>query len=207
VFRLTADTALHRALEESRYNESEKNKIEQLFLSAADSGIEVELLLPRVREADAKRVSADRLISALRIEIERLHAARNILIEIDDNNVLLLDNAAWQRTANLIAWQAREEEIVVLAGVCAEDVDKYLKASYLFTSLVEWGLERNLSLDLVSAVAGSKIGYADYPGIIELLIGGRKLKMRPLDTAEGIIDALDGVDNIRQLRRKVLHDR
>ncbi len=206
-FRVIADAALDRALDESRYNQAERKEIEQIFVQATDFGIGVELLLPRVREAGAKQVSADRLISALQIEIERLDAARDILMEIDEREILLFDDAGWQRTANLIAWQATKEEIQVLAGACAEDVNKYLKASYLFTSLVEWGLERAISLDLVYAVAGSKIDFEDYPGIIEVFIGGRKLRMRPLDIAERMIETLDDVDNLRQLRRKVLNDR
>lgn len=206
-FRGIADAALNRVLDESQYSSTEKREIEQIFTSAESSGIGVELLLPRVQEARAKRVSAIQLISALQLEIERLEYARDILIEAAVCEILLFDNAGWQRTANLIAWQAEKEEIQILAVACAKDVNKYLKASYLFTSLVEWGLERSVSLDLVSAVSGSEIDVEEYPGIFEILIGGRRLKMLPLDIAERIIQALDDAGNLRQLRRKVLNDR
>ena len=205
--RLTADAALDRALEESRYNPTERKEIEEVFSKAADSGIGVELLLPRVREAEAKQVAAGRLITALQLEIKRLEDAREILLETGTYEILLFDNAGWERTANLIAWKATRKEIQTLAAACAESVNIYLKTSYLFTSLVEWGLERELSLDLVTAVAGSKIDAEEYPGIIELLIGGRRLKMRPFDIAQRMIETLPDVDNLRQLRRKVLHDR
>ncbi len=205
--RITADAALDRALGESRYNLAEKKQIEEVFTSAEGSGIGTELLLPRVREASVKQVSADRLISALKVEIKRLEDARDILIETANCEILLFDNAGWERTANLIAWKASKEEIQVLAGVAATDVNKYLKASYLFTSLVEWGLERKLSLDLVSAVAGSKIDADEYPGILEVLIGGRRLKMQPFNVAERMIETLTEAENMRQLRRKVLNDR
>lgn len=198
---------MDHVLGESRYDRAEQDKIEQVFADADETGIEIDLLLPRLREAMAKRVSADRLVSALKIEIERLDAARNILSEIDNRNILLFDDAGWQRTANLIAWQATEEEIKLLAGACAGDVRKYLEATYLFTSLVEWGLERGVSLILVSAVAGSKIDIDDYPGIIEILIAGRKIRVPPLDISHRIIETLDEVANMRQLRRKVLDDR
>jgi hypothetical protein len=206
-YRAIADAALDRVLDESRYTSAEKSEIEYVFDGAEGSGIGVELLLPRVQEARAKRVPANRLISALRLEIERLEYARDILIEAADCEMLLLDNAGWQRTANLVAWQAEKEEIRVLAAACAKDVNKYLKASYLFTSLVEWGLDRRASLDLASAAAGSKIDIEEYPGIFEILIAGRRLKMQPHNVAERIIQALDDAGNLRQLRRKVLNDR
>ncbi len=207
LFRVAADSALNRALEQSRYNSDEQREIEQIFAEAADLSIGTGLLLPRVQEAQAKRVPAERLVAALQQEIERLNTARDILLETEGTEALLLDDAAWQRTANLIAWGARKEEIQALSIACAKDAHKYLEASYLFTSVVEWGLDREASKRLVSGVAVSKIDVAEYPGIIGVLINGRRLKMQPLEIADRMIIALEEVDNVRQLERKVLNDR
>ena len=178
-----------------------------MFADATGSGIGIGLLLPRVQEAKAKRVPAERLIAALQGEIVRLESARDILLDAENSEAFLLDDAGWQRTANLIAWGASKEEIQALAGACTGEVGKYLEASYLFTSLIEWGLERDISVRLVSAVAGSKIKTDEYPGVFEVLINGRRLRMQPLDVAERIITALDGTENVRRLQRKVLNVR
>ena len=206
-FRLVADSSLDSALKESRYDANEQGEIAQVFADAARSGISTDLLLPRVQEAQAKRVSAERLIVVLQQEITRLDNARDILLEIERVEEFLFDDAAWQRTAILIAWGASKEEIQSLATACAEDVEKYLEASYLFTSLVEWGLERDVSVNLVSAVANSKIESDEYPGVFDVLISGRRLKMEPVGIAERMILALDEAENIRQLQRKALNVR
>jgi len=198
---------LDRVLAESSYGQNEKSEIERVFAGAAESGIGAGLLLPRVQEAKAKRVSARRLVEALLLEIERLATARDILLGAGASAAFLFDDAGWQRTANLVAWGASEDEIRLLAASCAGDVRKYLEASYLFTSLVEWGLDRETSGRLVSAVAVSKIDAGEYPGVFEILIDGRRLKLLPSDVAEQIILAADESENVRQLHRKVLNVR
>ncbi|MBN1685380.1 MAG: hypothetical protein JW852_01940 [Spirochaetales bacterium] len=201
------DAPLENALKESRYSTDERNDIERVFEEASRSGIGGGLLLPRVQEAKAKRVPAERLITALQQEIDRLENARDMLLDSGNAEALVLDDAGWQRTANLIAWGASKEEILTLAGACSTDVGKYLEASYLFTSLVEWGLEREVSVALVSAVAGSRLETDEYRGVFEVLINGRRLKMQPREIAERMIMALDEVETARQLQRKVLNVR
>jgi hypothetical protein len=143
----------------------------------------------------------------LRKEMDRFESARSIILEIPNAEFLLLHDAGWQRTANLIAWGALTEEIRTLVRCCTPDVAVYLEASYLFTSLAEWGLDRDISLRLVIAVADSRIDVNEYPGVFEVLINGRRLKMQPKEIAEQMISALDSAENLRQLERMVLHVR
>lgn len=206
-FRISADFSLESVLEESRYNFEEKSEIRRVFEDADKVGIHEGLLLPRVQEAQAKRVPAERLVLVLEGEIDRLTGARAIILNTQGAEALLLADAGWQRTANLIAWGATEEEIQSLIRCCPQDATAYLESSYLFTSLVEWGLDREVSLRLVAAVAGSQIDVDEYPGVFEVLINGRRLKMQPAEIAERMIVALDAVENLRQLERMVLHVR
>jgi len=200
-----ADSSLDHVLAESRFSTEERYEIEQMFASANQSGIDTETLLPRLQEAKAKNVSAKRLILALTREIERLEAARDILIEVENGKAMVFNDAGWQRTANLIAWGASKTEIQALAGACEGDVTVYLEASYLFTSLVEWGLERSISARLVTAVSHSAIETDEYPGIFEILINGRRLKMQLPYIAERMIELLGDVESIGQLQRQVLN--
>lgn len=205
VFCVVADPTLNRVLDDSRYDAQERAEIRELLNDAEGSSISAELLLPRVQEAKAKHVPAQRLLAALRQEIARLEKARDILLGTVDAKKILLDDAGWQRTANLIAWGATDEEIRSIVLACVDDVEAYLEASYLFTSLVEWGLEREASVELVFEVAGSKIEPNEYPGVLEVLIKGRRLRLHPRDMVERMIQSLDEVENVHQLQRMVLN--
>lgn len=138
---------------------------------------------------------ADESLDALRKEIGRLEKARLHLLETEGGSRLLLDNAAWQRTANLLAWGASGGEIREISGSCIHRREDYQQASHLFVSLVNWGLARDAALYLTSAVCKSRIDGDDFPGILELLIRGRRLLISPHNLSNRMIDELHRVRN------------
>ena len=202
---LWGDAGIDKALSRSRYTEEEQAEIRSILHEAAEVGIGTDLLLPRIQEARAKRVPADRLIVAIEAEIEKLELARRILLNTEIGGFEVLeDDAGWLRTANLLSWGATDNEIEELVGNSGDDIDAYLHASYLFSSLVEWGFTRELSLELANAVQKSSIEPGDYQGVFEILIESRRLHMQPGETAERLIEELGKASSLRKLRRKIL---
>ena len=205
-FRAEAETRLEAILANSRYNDQEKKSIAEVFASAEQNGMHEELLIPRVQEAHAKRVPSERLIGALAGEIQRLEKARTLLMEVDTGRDILLDDAGWLRTANLIAWDATHDEIIALVTASGTDIEKYLQSSYLFSSLIQWGLSRSDSIAISVATAVSALETDEYPAILDILIQARRLRLDIDDVARRILTSIPEADKIKVLKRKVLYD-
>jgi len=167
-------------------------------------GIGPQHLLPRVQEARAKRVSAEKLIVALDLEIKRLIESRDLLLNIENGRMMYANTPAWQRTANLIAWGASPDEIGQLVNSSGGSVEKYLQGSHLYVQLAQWGLSHRLSLQLSEAAIQSGIDPAEYRGILEILIQARRERKQPEAVAEKLILELPEADGLRQIRRQVL---
>ncbi|MBT3276149.1 MAG: hypothetical protein HN368_23575 [Spirochaetales bacterium] len=199
-----ADNSRYQNLLSNRYGDAEREELLRIFVDAEEAGIGEDLLLPRVQEAQAKRVSSDKLISALRFEVLKLEEARSLLLQSDSGHFILANDAGWQRTANLLAWGARIPEIELLILSSDGEVERYLQGSYLFTSLVQWGLT-GVSAGAISAAAcESALPPDEYRGILEILIQSRRLRIESEEMAERLMRELIDSDNLRKLRRKVL---
>jgi hypothetical protein len=144
------------------------------------------------------------LAAALTSEIRRLEESRTLLLQIEHGGLLVADDAGWLRTANLLAWGAEPVEIGVLVEASAGDATTYLQGSALFTSLVKWGLPREESLALAAAAENSELEPDDYPGIFEILLQSRRLRISPEEAAERLTRGLATAENLRQLRKGVL---
>lgn len=189
-----------------RYTESDATLVGEIFRAAASEGIDPELLMPRLEEALSKKIPANPLITALKNEVRRLLEARSCLLGIEGGGRLLLDNASWQRTANLLAWGASEEEVKVIVSSISHRHGDFQQASYLYVSLVHWGLPKNSALSLTSAVSQSAIRAGDFPGILEILIQGRRLLLSPTELARRMIEVLPRVRNLGQLKERILYE-
>jgi len=191
---------------ESGYSESEQAAIVNTLTEAEAAGFDSTMLFPRIKEAKAKKVSAQRLISVLKKEIERLISAESILSQIPEGKAFLKNQASLLRAANLIAWGAEEAELLAIVTACKNRPEDFQQATILFVSLVTWGLERGSSLELTEAAALSKLKSRNFPGIQELLVRGRGNSIPPEKLAFEIIKALPEITNFSELKRRILYE-
>jgi hypothetical protein len=161
------------------------------------------MLVPRVQEAVAKRVPADRLIGALQGETERLEAARRLWRETRSEEP---GPADWQRTANLLAWGAPEADIRTLIRATARRRADYVAATDLFVGIVRWGLAREAALKLAAAVCDSSLASADFPVVTDTLARARGARLTPAAVAERILAALPDAKSARELQEQVLYE-
>ena len=197
---------LEGALSSGRFTQIQRDTIRRLFQTAEEQGIDAEILLPRIHEAVAKNIPGDRLAAALLHELERLEEARAILLETSEGKALILEDSAWQRTANMIAWGATNDEIKAIAVSCKGSAETFIQATHLFVSLIDWGVDRDNSRALVITTIGSSINIEKYPGILELLIQGRRLMLRPHELISRLIQELPNAASYEQLKKKVLYE-
>ena len=200
------DEKLEKALSSDRYTESQRTSIRGMFQDAENQGIDSEMLLPRIYEATAKNISVGRLVSVLAEELERFGVARELLLETPYGKELILESSAWQRAANLIAWGATDDEIRSMSNSSGGIAATFIDATHLFASLVEWGIERERAFAVVIAAMESPIAGEDYPGIIELLIQGRRIMIRPNEVISRLLLSLPRVSTFEQLKKKVLYE-
>jgi hypothetical protein len=179
---------------------ADRERIAAILRSAADRGIPLDLTLPRLQEGVAKRVPADRVCAVLAQEIERLGKARALLAELGESP------AAWQRGATLLAWGAGESDIVALASASAGRVERFAQAAGLLVSLVQWGLERPLALQLAVAAAASALPADELPGIVPVLAAGARQRRDPVELARSIVVELRVARSVKQLRERTLHE-
>jgi hypothetical protein len=122
-----------------------------------------------------------------------------------EGSILIEDKSSWARTANLLAGGASVQEVKQIAKASHNRWMDYRNATYLFVSLVQWGLSRESSLKLTTAVLQSSITGEDFPGIMDLLAEGRRLRIQPETVAERIINVLPGAKTLEELREIVLY--
>lgn len=196
---------IQKALQRSGYSQSQREAIRRVIIDAEKDGIPQELLLPRLEEGIAKKVPGERMLEVLRNDSLRLQEAREILMEIDGGWALIEDRGSWARTANLLAGGTSPLEVKQIAASCRNRWKDYRGATYLFVSLVQWGLSRESSLKLTIALLQSSIMGKDFPGIMDLLVEGRRLRLQPEIVAERITNALSRAKTLEELKENVLY--
>lgn len=197
---LTAQS-LEAALARSGYSDSQKASIEVFFAQIEGNGIPVELLLPKLEEGIAKRISGPRVLKALNREAESLKRARALIISVEGARPLLSDQASWARTANLIAGGIPDGEIKELIRICTSCAEAFRPATYLYVALTDWGLATDPALQLIGALLDSSILPENYMGIIDLLAGGRRRRIAPEEVVRRILQHLDRSKTIKELEK------
>jgi len=199
-----AAQSLGEALDRGRFGPGERAAIEQQFREAGQQGIPVSLLLPRLEEGIAKRVPAPRLQEALRGQADLLLRARSLLTAVPGAEVLLAEPASWARTANLLAGGLPADEVRLLAGDCLRRPADYRPATSLYLSLVEWGLERDQARQLLLALLDSRQAGDSFPGVMEILVEGRRQRLSAGELVRRLLLHLPGTTSMEELKRRIL---
>ena len=197
---------LDDALSRGGYAAADREEIAAVLRAAADRGIPLEITLPRLQEGIAKRVGAARVRAVLLQEIERLERARSLLVALRPASALAELPAAWQGCATLLAWGAREDEVVSLAGASFGRLERFVQSASLFVSLVQWGLERGKAREVAAAAAGSALPPEDLAGIAAVFTAGRRQRRDPAELAQALVEELPRAKSLRQLREKTLYE-
>ncbi len=196
--------SLEAALARSRFPLEQQRAIEEQFREAALQGIPVSLLLPRLEEGIAKKVPAARLQEALRGQAGLLLEARALLVGTPGGEALLADPASWARTANLLAGALPAAEVRRLAGFCAKRPADYRQATSLYLSLVEWGLDRGKAQELLGALLDSRQPGESFPGVMEILVEGRRQRLAPEELVRRLLLHLSDTATMEELKRRTL---
>jgi hypothetical protein len=196
--------SLEAALARSRYSAEQQKRIEEQFREAAALGIPVSLLLPRLEEGIAKRVPAPRMAEVLRGQVELLLQARGLLASVPGGEALQADTAAWARTANLLAGALPAAEVRLLAGFCTRRLADYRPATSLYLSLLEWGLGREQSQGLLQALLESRFSGASFPGVMEILVEGRRQRLAAEELARRLLLHIPETTTMEELKRRTL---
>jgi len=196
--------SLETALARSRFPPEQQRAIEEQFREAALQGIPVSLLLPRLEEGIAKKVPAARLQEALRGQAGLLLEARALLVGTPGGEALLADPASWARTANLLAGALPAAEVRRLAGFCAKRPADYRQATSLYLSLVEWGLDRGKAQELLGALLDSRQPGESFPGVMEILVEGRRQRLAPEELVRRVLLHLPDTVSMEELKRRTL---
>ena len=197
---------LSDVLERSNFNESQKQDVQALFSDCREAGVPDRLLLPRLEEGVAKRVTAARVLSVLRQNLDTLVEARSILTDTPGGASLLADDSSWLRTANLLASGLDAEEIGQIAASSRLRQKDYREATSLYVSLLEWGLSRADAMNLVQSLLSSSVAGEDFAMVTELLAAGRRLRIPPEELIRRIEAELPTVDSVEQLQDRILFD-
>jgi len=195
---------LEAALARGRFSPEQQQALEAQFREAELQGIPVSLLLPRLEEGIAKKAPAARLQEALRRQAGLLLEARTLLVDIPGGDSLLADPASWARTANLLSGALPAAEVRLLVGYCARRPADYRPATYLYLSLVEWGLEPELSRQLLKALLDSSLPGESFPVVMEILVEGRRQRLAPEQLVRRLLLRLPGAASAEELKRGVL---
>jgi hypothetical protein len=196
--------SLEEVLSRSRYSPAEREEVGRQFREAERQEIPVELLLPRLEEGLAKKVPAGRLLAVLRREQDLLLEARSLLLELDGGARLAADRASWARAANLLAGGYGSGEVRELARASLARPGDFRAAASLYVSLRGWGLPSDSSLDIARALLTSPVPGQRFPGIMEILVEGRRLRLPPETLTRRLLQHLPEVKTIEELRQKCL---
>jgi hypothetical protein len=205
-FGAFGEKGVDAVLSASRFPARDRERISEVFAAAHAEGIAEEMLRSRLEEGIAKRVAAPLLLSALRRDVSFLQSARATLLEVAGGAALLLDNASWSRAADLLSWGASPDNLARLAHSGASRPELFKATTYLFALLIQWGLEPEVSVELCEAVAASQIDIDSYPGILDILVRGRRLLVPPRTLSRRIVDALPRVRDLQQLEQRTLYE-
>jgi hypothetical protein len=196
--------SLEAALARGRFSPEQQQALEAQFREAELQGIPEALLLPRLEEGIAKKVPAARLQEALRRQAGLLLEARALLVDTPGGEALLADPASWARTANLLSGALPASEVRLLAGYCARRPADYRPATSLYLSLVEWGLEPDLSRQLLRALLDSSLPGESFPVVMQILVEGRRQRLAPEELVRRLLLRLPGAASAEELKRGVL---
>lgn len=196
--------SLESVLSRSRYSPEVRGEVGRLFQEAGQRGIPVEMLLPRLEEGIAKKVPAARLLAVLEREQELLLQARSLLSGLDGGEKLVRDRASWARAANLLAAGYAGDEVAELARASLNRTEDFRPAASLYVSLRGWGLLAGPALELVRGLLASPISGERFPGIMELFIEGRRLRLQPETLIQRLLEQLPQARTIEELRRMCL---
>ncbi len=200
-------------LQSSHISQTAAEEIMSVFSSAEYEHVSYEVLLPRLEEGIAKRVSPNLIITVLERELSAYIRARIIITEVLDEETahhVLSGITPWSRTVTLLLQGADKEELKrLLQAFSKQDMDdrwnNYRYGSSLYAALLQWGMDKEQSLDIVSAVAQSYIPANDYKGILDTLISGTRLRVSPDTMAERMIQTLPGLRSLEELHDRVLY--
>ncbi len=186
------------------YTEKESSVIAEILDYAGSVGIPGELLIPRVREGVAKRVSVPRLERALSNDIENLRTARSLFEQFSKAEEFIGETARWKRAANMLAAGMDPQELYTLVEACSTKPDDFRSASVLYVSLFEWGLTEDSAKRVVESLVLSEIHKSEYEGVIELFRVARRQRLRPEELVGRIVSAAPHSRSIDELSNKIL---
>ncbi len=195
---------LQSLLERSGYTASAREEIRILFARAGKEGVPEALLLPRLAEGLAKKISAPRLQAALRQHLAQLRQARALLEQVPGGERIAGDEASWARTANLIAAGVQPGDLARLVQAGAARPEAYRPATYVYASLIAWGLQVDEALALVEALLSSPLPADQFAAVPELLAQGRRLRVAPEELVRRLLEELPHADGIERLRERVM---
>jgi hypothetical protein len=194
---------LEELLQRGGLEPARREEVRALFAEAASQGVPQGLLLPRLEEGLAKRVPAGRLVRVIERELGFLLAARGILQE--EAGALAREEAAWARTANLLAGGLPAREVRSLVRTAARRPRDFRESTYLYVALLEWGLPSEEARVLLEALLDSALPGAEFAGVVELLAAGRSARIPPGRLVERIREALPQSRSLEDLEKRVLY--
>jgi hypothetical protein len=198
-----AADGLDDALRGSALDPAERAEVRRLFDEASSAGLPQHMLVPRLEEGLAKRVPVARILRALELEMGYLVQAREVLSAADE--ALLRDEGSWARTANLLAGGLTTREVSAVVRILRPRRRDFRPATYLYAALVEWGLPREQALALLEALVASDLPGEEFPGVVELLALGRRVRIPPEVMVDRIRDSIGRVHSLDELQRLVLY--
>lgn len=192
-------------LSKTSYSETQKKMISDLFSEALSEDVPVELLLPRLEEGIAKRVSGNLLLKVLQADFCRLKEARAIILETIEGMDINRETGVWARTANLLAKDISAEELKALVYSSRLRWQDYREATSLYVSLLKWGLDRESALAVTEALLAASIPRESFKGLIDIFVKGRRLRISPEELCGRIIGQIGRVDSLENLERRILY--
>lgn len=207
------EDSVHAVLQSSQNLEARAEEITSLFSRADHEQVPYNVLLPRLEEGAAKRVSPDQIIAVLERELDAYVTAKEIIIDAlgeEPSQRLLTDVTPWSRTVTLLLQGTGREELTrLLQAFSRQDTDdrwrNYRYGCSLYVALLRWGMEKEQSLEIIAAAAQSYIPAGNYKGILDTLSSGTRLRVAPETMANRMIQVLPGIRSLEELHDLVLY--
>jgi hypothetical protein len=203
---LSAQATIQKILDGAGITGADRLAIEAVFSRADGLGIPDALLVPRVEEGIAKGVAARRIAAVLDQDVDRLSDSRELLLSVDGGESLVSSQSAWHRAAHMLSWGATDEEMRGFAAACISRPEAFQPTTFLFVTLVDWGLDRAAALQVSAAAAGSRLNAEVIPEIVDLYVRARRMLIPPARLTNRIIAALPAVRTMRQLEERTLYE-
>ena len=199
-----ADISYVSILKQSHYTTEQQDSLLSLFIKAEEDDIPSPLLLPRLEEGIAKKVSYERLIKVISQEIISLKQARKLLESLDPTLSLVNEPSIWLRTGILFSKGIPDEIIYVIASKSILRWEDYRDATSLYLSLTQWGLSEDEALSVVESLLLSKIPGQDFMGIIAIFTRARSLYVSPEEIIGRMKEVIATIETIEALEEKIM---